>query len=227
MVYLGIALCFLPLIISFVLFASIFKIKVTHELIAILLGLAAVFPISVIQYFLPEVPILRTMPILKSLLKSLFIYGLVEEIIKMVLVLPLPHKNYSILHFLLLSFLMGLAVGCFESLVYFLDKLQIANSRGASLLYGQIFVRIISSDLIHMTCTGLGALFITSCRNKPKNFLILLAAISIHGFYDFFAGFHNGLKWFSIPVILLGIVECRIKYSSVQNLCEDRLTIFY
>ncbi len=227
MAVMGILLCFLPLLACFFICGFCFKIKFSHELIAVLLGLAAVLPISVIQFFLPSFQILQNMPVLHSLLKSVLLYGLVEELIKMFLVIPLPHKDYTPLNFLLLAFVMGLSVGCFESVVYYLDKLQIASSRGASLLYGQIFLRIFSSDVIHMSCTGLGALFIFSWRNKPRKFSIIAVAILIHGFYDFFAGFQNNLRWFAIPVVLLGLIECRIIYTNAQNLCENRLTIFY
>ena len=44
----GIALCFVPLILAIVLFTFAYKIKITHQLIAVLLGLLAVLPISFI-----------------------------------------------------------------------------------------------------------------------------------------------------------------------------------
>lgn len=225
--YIGIALCFIPLIICGLVSRIAFDLKFKYQLIAVLLGLVAVFPISAIQYFLPVLPILQGMPVFHSLLRSLFLYGLVEEVIKMLLLLPLPHKDFTPLKFLLLSFVAGLALGCFESTVYYFEHLQRAASRGADLLYGQILLRIITSDIIHMTCTGLCGMFIYSCRNKPRNIWILVLAILLHGFYDFFAGFSNNFRWFAIPVILLAIIECRLKYVSIQNLCENRLTVFY
>ena len=39
----------------------------------------------------------------------------------------------------------------------------------------------------------------------------------LHGFYDFFAGFANFFKYFSIIVIFLAIAECRIKYLSLKQ----------
>ena len=125
--------------------------------------------------------------------------------------------NLVSLEFLLLAFTMGLALGCFESIVYYLDHLQMANNRNASLLYGQIFLRIFSSDIIHMTCTGLCGLFIYSIRNKCTNITCILSAVFIHGFYDFFAGFQNGLRWFAVAAILLAIVECRLKYAALTE----------
>ena len=217
----GIALCFVPLILAVVIFAAGFKLKLTHLLIAILLGLIAVLPISFIQYFMPAIPGLPINAVVRALLKSVLLYGLVEEAIKTLALLPVPHKLYDNdddrAGFLMLAFTAGLSLGCFESVVYYFDHLQIANSRGATLLYGQITVRIFTSDIIHMMCTGLCGLFIYSCRNKPSHISCLVAAVLLHGIYDFFAGFSGGLRWFSIAVVLMSIAECRIKYTSLKN----------
>lgn len=221
----GIALCFVPLIAAVALFTAVFKLKFTHQLIAMLLGLVAVLPISFLQYFLPEIPGLGFSPVLHALVKSIVLYGLVEELFKMLLILPLPHKLYdeenNVRNFLFLSFVMGLALGCFESVVYYFDHLQIANSRGATLLYGQIAIRIFTSDIIHMMCTGLCGLFIFSCRKKASHVSCFIAAVLLHGIYDFFAGFSGGLRWFSIAVVLMSIAECRIKYTSMKAADED------
>ena len=168
----GIALCFIPLIIAVAIFAAGFKIKILHLLLAVLYGLVAVLPISFIQYFMPAIPGLPMSPVVRALLKSILLYGLVEEAIKTIALVPLPHKLYDNDNdragFLMLAFAAGLSLGCFESVVYYFDHLQIANSKGATLLYGQIAVRIFTSDIIHMCCTGLCGLFIYSCRNKPS-----------------------------------------------------------
>ena len=216
-IILPIFLCFIPLIAAFLIFALGFKIKGWHLVIALLLGLAAVLPISIIQFFLPPVNILSDSPILREILKSLLLYGLVEELLKCVFILPLPKKDKSAFEFLMLSFTVGLALGCFESIVYYLDHLQIANNRSATLLYGSIFARIFSSDLIHMTCTGLCGLFIFSVKNKQTRITCLFSAIILHGVYDFFAGFQNGLRWFAVFAILLALVECRLKYSVLAH----------
>lgn len=224
----GIALCFVPLIIAILVFTLSFKLKITHQLVAVLLGFVAVLPISFIQYFLPEIPGIAFNPILHALLKSLLLYGLIEEVFKAIILILLPHKVYDkngsennagLRDFLFLAFVTGLALGCFESLVYYFDHLQIAHSRGATLLYGQIAVRIFTSDIIHMMCTGLCGLFIYSCRNKPSRVSFLIVAVLLHGIYDFFAGFAttNNLRWFSIAVVLMAIIECRVKYTALKN----------
>ena len=217
----GLILCFVPLILVIALFTFAYKLKLMYQLIAVFLGLIAVLPISFIQFFLPELPGVGFSPILHALLKSLLLYGLIEELFKTLILIFLPHKNLSesteARDFLQLAFVAGLALGCFESVVYYFDHLQIANSRGATLLYGQIAVRIMTSDVIHMTCTGLCGLFIYSCRKAPRHTSFLVIAVLLHGIYDFFAGFANDLRWFSVAVVLMAIIECRIKYFALTN----------
>lgn len=214
----GIILCFLPLIIALVIFTFGVKLNFFHQIVAVLIGLLTVIPISFIQFFLPDIPFLLQFPLWNTLFKSLVIYGFVEELIKMLMTVLLPHKKSSTLQFLFLAFLMGISLGCFESVVYFLDHLQKANAKGAQLLYSQIFMRIFTSDIIHLTCAGLGGLFVVSCRQKKVKVSIFVFSVILHGFYDFFAGFANFFKYFSFIVILLAIVECRIKYLSLKEL---------
>ena len=214
----GIILCFLPLIIALVIFTFGVKLNFFHQIVAVLIGLLTVIPISFIQFFLPDIPFLLQFPLWHTLFKSLVIYGFVEELIKMFMTVLLPHKKSSTLQFLFLAFLMGISLGCFESVVYFLDHLQKANAKGAQLLYSQIFMRIFTSDIIHLTCAGLGGLFVVSCRQKKVKVSIFVFSVILHGFYDFFAGFANFFKYFSFIVILLAIVECRIKYLSLKEL---------
>lgn len=217
-------LCFVPLLFAFCLFTFVFKLKISHQLLAILLGLAIVFPISVIQYVVPTTNIFQNMPIVGTMLKSLIIYGLVEELFKTIVLVPVLStksikEEYSAIQLLFLSFLLGLSLACFESLVYLFDRLQIANNKGAQLLYHHIFLRIFTSDLIHMSCAGLCGLFVISKRynNNKSKISYLFLAILLHGIYDFFAGFQNNLKYFSYFVVLLALIECRVKYTALTK----------
>ncbi|MBR6583582.1 MAG: PrsW family intramembrane metalloprotease [Treponema sp.] len=217
-------LCFVPLLFAFCLFTFVFKLKISHQLLAILLGLAIVFPISVIQYVVPTTNTFQNMPIVGTMLKSLIIYGLVEELFKTIVLVPVLStksikEEYSALQLLFLSFLLGLSLACFESLVYLFDRLQIANNKGAQLLYHHIFLRIFTSDLIHMSCAGLCGLFVISKRynNNKSKISYLFLAILLHGIYDFFAGFQNNLKYFSYFVVLLALIECRVKYTALTK----------
>ena len=216
---LGIFLCFFPLIAFTLFFILYYKLSTLHSLFAILLGLLAVLPISLIQYIVPDFSSLAVAnPVLYSLLKSLILYSFVEEVIKTAFVFLLPHKNYEVRNFLFLGFILSLSVACFESSVYFFEHLQNAKKIGADLMYFQICLRIFSALLIHFTCTGLSSLFVFECRKKQFHFILLLLPILIHGSYDFFAGFQNNFRFFSFAVLLYSLIECRIKYSNiVQN----------
>ena len=217
-------LCFVPLLFAFCLFTFVFKLKISHQLLAVLLGLAIVFPISVIQYVVPTTNVFQNMPIVGTMLKSLIIYGLVEELFKTIVLVPVLStksikEEYSALQLLFLSFLLGLSLACFESLVYLFDRLQIANNRGAQVLYHLVFLRIFTTDLIHMACAGLCGLFVISKRynNNKSKISYLFLAILLHGIYDFFAGFQNNLKYFSYLVVLLALIECRVKYTALTK----------
>jgi hypothetical protein len=46
-----------------------------------------------------------------------------------------------------------------------------------------------------------------------------VVAVLLHGIYDFFAGFSStsNIRWFSVAVVLMAIIECRVKYTSLQS----------
>ena len=212
----GFILCFIPLILFLLILIFTSKIKIVHLVIACLLGLLTVLPVSLIQYFVPGFPFLSQIPVLASLMQAFIIYGLIEEAFKTAFIIPLPYKNYTKLQCFLLACLAGISLACFESSVYFFIHLNMANEKGAQLLYSKIFVRIITADILHTACAGLNGLFLYSIRQKNKKISILIFSIALHGLYDFFAGMQGNLQWFAIPVILLAVLECRIKYTSLQ-----------
>ena len=215
--FLSILTCFIPMIAGFFIFLLKAKIKPLHLLFAILLGLVAIIPGSLIQYFIPKNILFANYPILHSLLVSLLIYGLTEELFKTAFIFPLPKKDYSPLLFLCLSTMMGLSFCCFESVVYFLDNMQLAINREAQLMYSMIFTRLFTSDVIHTACAGLCGIFVYTCFQKKAKVSALLLAILLHGLYDFFVAFKNGLRWFFIPVLILAVLECRIKYKDLVS----------
>lgn len=223
----GILLCLLPLILAFLIFLFVFKLNAGRMFFSIVLSLISIFLISVVQYFVPEIPFFSQKPLLNSLLKSLVLYGFVEEFFKAFVMFFQPlnvklkksdgnfeKQKISVRDFLFLSLFLGLSLGCFESIVYFFYHLQIADSQGAEFLYGKILIRIFSSDLIHFFTGGLCGLFVFECKNHKIKISYFLWAVFLHGFYDFFALFENSFKIFSLAVIILSAVECRIKYIS-------------
>ena len=216
-IYMGFILCFVPLIVFFVILTFTSKIKIIHLIISCLLGLLTVLPVSLIQYFIPGFTFQSQIPVLTSILQSLIIYGLIEEVFKTVFMIPVPYKEYSRFQMILLSFLFGISLACFESAVYFFTYLHLAADKGASLLYSKIFIRIFTADILHTACAGLNGIFLYRIRQKNRKISILIFSIVLHGLYDFFAGLQGNLQWFAIPVILLAVLECRIKYTALEN----------
>ena len=81
-----------------------YQLNFFHQIVAVLIGLLTVIPISFIQFFLPDISFLLQLPLWHTLFKSLVIYGFVEELIKMFMTVLLPHKKSSTLQFLFLVF---------------------------------------------------------------------------------------------------------------------------
>ncbi|MCF0242395.1 MAG: PrsW family intramembrane metalloprotease [Treponema sp.] len=212
---LPIALCFIPVVICFFIFTFCFKLKILHQLVALVLALICVLPISVVQYFLGMVPFFHSNKLILILVKSILLYGLVEEGMKFGFCNVLPSKNLSLRNFLFLSFFMGMSLGCFESVIYFLDNIQkVSGGIGESeIIYPVLFTRMITADLIHAACAGLLGIFIFEAREKNYHILLLIMPVVIHGVYDFFACWNSWLKFFSIAVMLYALIECRVRYS--------------
>lgn len=211
----GIFFCLCPILILFLILTFSFKIKTLHLIITILLSILVIFPISIIQFLIPDLSRFFISPLLYSFFQSLIIYSFIEEIFKLLFINFLPTKKTTLLNFLMISLFFGLTLGCFESLIYFLQHLQSSTEIGGKLIYSKIFLRIFSSDIIHSCCAGLSGIFIFTKKNQNKlKISIIVITILLHALYDFFAVFNNPLKYFSIIVILLAIIECRSKYKN-------------
>lgn len=214
-VYIALVLCFLPLILSFVLFKLCSKIKISTELIASLAALFCVLPASFIQfllvYYSHDKGAFDTQ-IVPLFFKCLVFNGLVEEGVKLLFLLFIPRKNTKFSHYFIAAVLFGIAFGCFESVIYFLKHLQSAKANGAQLIYHLIFLRMGSAVLVHTFCSALIGIFIWSCKEKHVDVLSLIFPVVLHGLYDFFLNFTNWIQWFSIAAILIIILEARIRY---------------
>lgn len=214
-IYISISLCFIPLVLCLVLFKLCSKIRISTELVACLAGLVAVLPISFIQflivYYFPNLGESGT-HLFPLFLKTLVINGVIEEGLKLVFLLFIPRKHTEFPHYFMAALLLGLSLGCFESVVYFLQHLQSAKANGAELIYHLIFMRMTSSVLVHTFCSGLLGIFIWSVKEKNTDIFSLVFPILIHALYDFFAGFSSWIQWFSVAAILAVILESRIRY---------------
>lgn len=78
-------------------------------------------------------------------------------------------------------------------------------------------IRMLTAVIIHAACAGLSGLFVYSIKNGSTKVLSFILAILLHGIYNYFAGFKmdSFFFWFSLVVVLVSIVECRIRYRSL------------
>ena len=219
--YFCLCICLLPFLAAFILFKHFSSITFSTELIASLLALLAVLPITFLQFFVgiffANIQVTSANSAVCLCVRILLFNGMIEECLKMLIMLLIPRKNLSFEHFFIASLLCGLCFGCFESMIYFLQHLQSANERGADLIYYMIFARIFTSDLIHTLCTGLCGICVWSYISKKGDGISLVIAILSHAVYDFFAGFQSNIRWFSVVVILFLALEVRIHYKKIKT----------
>lgn len=203
----SVAVCFIPLIAIFVCLAMMIKnFKVPYGLLSCLLGLLSIIPIAAVQLFIDKSGVLKVTTLTSVLLEAIVLNGIVEECIKMGLLFFLPATKTNLKTFFCYCLLCGLAVGCFETLIYLISG------------YENISLRMLTAVVIHVTCTGLSGLFVYSVRNKMAHVKPLICAILFHGIYNYFAGFSSSIKWFAIAVIFIAIIECRICYKTLSDI---------
>lgn len=225
-VYFALFLNFLPFLVCFFAFKFFLKINFSTELFASLFGLIAVLPIEFLQFYLfgliPEFVFENYSDLVQLFFKTLIFNGLLEELLKMIFILFIPHKKLNFKAFFAVSLLLGLCLASFESMIYFLNHLSKAKQSNANLLYGLIFARMFSSDLIHAFCSGLCGIFIWGIRNKKIDFMTFIYAVICHGIFDFFVYFNNFIHWFAIVAILFAIIECRVR---AQKLFSEKESV--
>nr|WP_180487193.1 PrsW family glutamic-type intramembrane protease [Treponema socranskii] len=201
-IYAALALCFVPFFVMFSAIRRFAHVGIIVMLYAALLGLLAVAPISILQFYAADIPFLHSDHWITQLLRAILFNGFIEEFIKIIFILFLPSKRLSLGKFFLCACICGMSLGCFESAIYFLQHLQQANTIGAHLIYVQMFERMFTSDAVHALCAGLGGLFIRSVKRMRIDIAAVLFAPLLHGLYDFFA-LYDDFKRFSVAAILL------------------------
>ena len=224
-VYAPMLLCLVPLVTTFLLLAILVPgISVLREFLAVLAGLLAFVPIVILQFLFLNLRIemLMRANLFLSIIHSLVFFGLIEEGVKAASLLVLKSRGESLRNFFAYSILAGIALGCFESVVYLLTAVGTRPQVSAEFLQ-MIFLRMATALVIHALCAGLGGLCIFYSKNIRRNFSPLVFAIVIHGIYDFFAANAYPLKYFSVAVILLAALECRIFYLRTrENLASKK-----
>ncbi|MCQ2241931.1 PrsW family glutamic-type intramembrane protease [Treponema sp.] len=198
-------ICLLPLFAIFTCMLILIKeFKFLSGIFSILIGLFAVIPIAAIQFAIEYYHLVSAHSLSQVLLKSLLINGVIEETIKMLL-LFLISKKHSLSAFFACALLSGLALGCFESMVYLVSGIE------------HLGLRMLTAVVIHTACAGLSGLFVYSIKNESTKVLSFILAVILHGVYNYFAGFKmdNFFFWFSFVVVLVAVVECRIRYRAL------------
>ncbi len=200
-VIINLAFCFLPLLVFF-LFILLAKqdISLSHSVLAMLLGFAPLIPVAVLQLIIPRATYTSLVSLLFS---SLFFNGLIEEGVKAAFLFLFPSSKLVYKQFFIYSLLAGLCFGCFEAVVYVVSGI------------GHVELRFITSIIIHTVCSGMGGLFVWSCRQKTCKVSLLLTAIIIHGIYNFFASFIGVFWWFSLAAIVFALVQLRTFYKNL------------
>lgn len=211
-------LCLVPFITTFLLLAILVPgISISREFLGMLAGLVAFIPIVILQFFFfGRLQKFMQTNLFLSIIHSLIFFGLIEEGVKATSLLILKSRGESLRNFFAYSILAGMTLGCFESVVYLLATFGTRPQVSSGFLR-MIFLRMTTSLAIHTLCAGLGGLCIFYSKNIRRNFSPLVFAILIHGIYDFFAAFDSPLKYFSVALILLAALECRIFYLRVRE----------
>ncbi len=204
--YITMGICFIPLIVAI----SVSLVKVTGftkrlALVSSLLGLAAIIPIGFLQFFILELPIFNTGTISALLVTTIIFNGLIEEFIKMLLLLFLPAKKMNFKAFLACAIISGLALGCFEAIIYVITGTP------------HIEVRLFTAVIMHAACAGLSGLYVWTYKNTKSQLSAFITAVLLHGIYNFFAGFSGNFWLFSIVAILFAIVRCRVDYHAIDE----------
>lgn len=201
----AIGICFVPLLIMAAVFLLTMKnLKVLQVLTAILSGLLALIPIAAIQYYGAKLPFLAANTLLNMVLVAFILNGLVEEGLKSVSMLLMPWKKTDLPTFTAAAILQGFALGSFEAVIYLLTGNH------------DISLRLATAAVIHALCAGLSGLFIWTVHQKQTRVRPLIAAILIHGIYNYFAG-STQFWWLSIITILYAVIRLRFFYQQIKN----------
>jgi len=205
-----ILICFIPLITAFICVRLLVTgFKWTYGIRACLLGLVSVAPIEAILFFLGYLNMSYTS--LQLSVSTIIIYGLVEELIKMLMMFLFPSKKIDLKTFIVYGALVGLSFACFEDFVYLVSG------------FSNLSHRLITAGIIHVTATMLSSIFVYSIKNKRVQVLPFIFAVLMHGLYNYFSIMPHPYSLFAIAVIAFGVIECRARYISYKNKSKESI----
>lgn len=204
--YVTLAMCFLPLLAGIVFWAvKVPSFKLSYSVWAVGAGFAALVPIIVIQFVIRRFFNFSPASLAAVFLSALLFNGLIEETVKAVFLFLLPVKAVPLSAFTAAAIIAGTAVGSFEALVY-----CIAGTNYS-------LVRLITAVVLHALCSGLSGIFVWTRKNGKARAAALVSATVCHGLYDFFASFNGLIWWLSIAVLLFAAVRLRYYYTDLQR----------
>lgn len=213
---LPIILCLLPILFFAILIGAGAKINIWQLLLAIALGVICFFPTQIVDEFVVCKIIPRIYPTRRTFLS----WVLFAELIKGIFLIPLSSKKNNTLQFLLVSMLAGLTFGCGQTIVQYLTQAGNAMARGATLVWPKLLLQFAFIDLINMACSGLAGMFILSAKRKETKWLLIFYPFVMRALFEFF-NVKLEIKWFVIVVLLLALLECRIKYKAMSEDDEE------
>lgn len=212
----------MPLVTVFLLLKILVDdISIVKELLACLIGLIAVIPITVLQFFCGELLLFKNNLFLSLLFRAIILYGLIEEGIKGGTLMLFPVKKINGRLMFYYSLLAGLFLGSFESVIYVLNAIQNATSSRGEVLLHLIYLRSFTAMAIHTFCSALLGMFVYGIKNKNVMIGAVLSAVFLHGLYDFFVLMNKPLNYFAFAAIALLLLECRLYYVRVKKLDEE------
>ena len=204
--YITLALCFLPLLAGIVFSAvKVPSFKFSYSVWAVGAGFAALVPIIVIQFVIRRFFNFSPASLAAVFLSALLFNGLIEESAKALFLFLLPVKAVPISAFTASALIAGTALGSFEALVY-----CIAGTNYSPL-------RLITAVVLHALCSGLSGIFVWTLKNEKARKAAFVSALFCHGLYNFFASFGGFVWWFSIAVLLFAAVRLRYYYTDLKR----------
>jgi RsiW-degrading membrane proteinase PrsW (M82 family) len=200
-----ILICTIPLAALFVCMAILVEgFSVRRGIFSVLLGILCVAPILLLLEFFDSFPSAKSLA--GIFFRSVVISGLIEESAKALTMISIPYRKNTLKTFFCYAVLTGASLGCFETLIY-------------SVGYEKFEFRILTAVVLHASCAGLSGIFVWSAKGGRAKIFCFVLAVVLHGIYNYFAGFRRGsfFFWFSFVVVLISVVECRIRYRSAME----------
>ena len=209
----SIGICLVPLFLLCIIFLlCVKKLSTLHLLLAILLGLISIIPVTIIQSLLMNLPIFTNQTLLSVLVLTFIFNGLIEESLKMTTCFCLPFKKMDFKSFFVCGILIGCAFGSFENIVYLLSGTK------------NISLRFFTSLILHCCCSGLSTIYVWSFKNKEPYLSCFIMSVLLHGIYNFFASSEK-FWWFSIITIIYGFVRLKFSYEKIAFQDDPNSTI--